>query len=1389
MADQAFDLSDEELAELLKQRDDKEEEDKIVAPAAVPVTEFIAPEIKPAEGEAAFDLDPIEVAAEVAAGEGRDIDAVAAFESVGQDVDSLFDMGNLFELTEETPDIAETIHTRQATGQGGLPMLFGLDASYLNDIGDVIEGFVDNVDKEGFWSAASYGVGNGTLAVAEFGDGWDTAIREFLGQEPRDPSRMTQREIAEGLINVVAQSHDAARDSDDYTTDDVAERVMFNLGRMAVAAPVAVLTRHPATIIGMATAVDLVIFDADEPRMSDLYAKHLGETVEGLLTHDPADPFWMNKARQAFDAFLVNAAALGLLKSAKVVVKDIKVIMDRKRLANLIEDEKDLATRAARLPFEPQVKVNEDLTFAMPMDVRANINLKIADMVLKSDGTPGTTEALLRDLRIHMAMRAVKEADSDALLAIAKKQFEAAAKLSPKKRAALAPGPGDASKVEAVFDASTTAADAQLHFTPKQLLQFLDRAVTDTAGPIKSQLRKAGMFGEKAASSFEIMAGATALAKNTAKRYRAAVYGNLFNNRLHRGERAELDRLLLYDNMTMLLSKHEVVNTVEAMRLIKNLSDADKALLKTMTKNQKNISQLDIIDGIAAVHKRLGPERSLIVAQRQKTFQGAMVAELRKLREAGLISEDELIKLSRLQHTPMRYLESGDVGIDPMIKITQGKATLNVTSSGIKPLTHGIRTLIHTDSQLLMDQIVMRVAGRIARNKANQGLIELADEVPFNGIVSRAPLKNAQSTKLTAMVDGKPQEVYMLSEYAGQWIAHSASGVAEMKAVISVISGASAMRMMATGINPAFAVVQLGLDLQYQWLTTAAWSAFPPKAILQIGRNLKYVTSDAILRKGRYQDYIDEGGYFSFAMRHGATANEITVLGTIADRGLGSVAATKGARKVKNAFDASTDALGYFGATSEMMTRLAFREQVIMRLMKAEGLTYDPLVQAPLKIRRVATAEARAVIDFSQGGWLTKSIDSIAPYLNVSVLAFRNLIKGTVKNPQRVAAAMTGIWAGSASLYLYNRNVHPECWKSVSKRDKANNWIICTGATVQQDGETRHVYSTVPKDKITGTVASVVEGLLGKAFDDENPDEAFFEAAKGLSSLIGDAWGLLPPTLRAYIEYTQNISLFTDKSLWPYNPMHDPAKEILIKPKRPTPPLAIAVGEAIDASPARLLAIDSMFPRNLYRDALMNGFALLDSGRPTYDFTEAMRHGGALSLSSAVPIWNRYLKLTYPGGPELEASEDVVGPENDARFQENQAADEVYSNTVIPPEGTTKRGNLRAERRYIQGITDPNTRKRVGERIARSRALDRVFNRLTGKPGSAKQELKDSVPAQSWWLRLMGEDPKARAQLFMYEYRNTNSKRAKRLMDRINRQLHPNSDTYFSYVRRARDQN
>ena len=137
-----------------------------------------------------------------------------------------------------------------------------------------------------------------------------------------------------------------------------------------------------------------------------------------------------------------------------------------------------------------------------------------------------------------------------------------------------------------------------------------------------------------------------------------------------------------------------------------------------------------------------------------------------------------------------------------------------------------------------------------------------------------------------------------------------------MANTLRIVSGGAIVKPLATGYNPAFALANIPMDIVHMFLAQSGdYSSVLPMYLGQYGRDVLTVLPDTIMRKGRYRDYINEGGWFDFLTQQGQEFLNLS----------------GGARYVQRhqpKLKLLRDSLGYINQTSEVISRLAHRERV-----------------------------------------------------------------------------------------------------------------------------------------------------------------------------------------------------------------------------------------------------------------------------------------------------------------------------------------------------------------------------------------------------------------------------------------------------------------------------
>jgi hypothetical protein len=707
--------------------------------------------------------------------------------------------------------------------------------------------------------------------------------------------------------------------------------------------------------------------------------------------------------------------------------------------------------------------------------------------------------------------------------------------LVPKLKGLIAPITKNQIAVNKMYDEAYDAFRLKNRNAPNSIVKALRHAFVDVSGNVKKELLNKTNLGKQAVMYHDLIAGSGA---RSARQYDDA-----------------------------------------SKKIFKGLSSGESELFGRLIESRRTIAIESYKKGIAhpkgfksAEHQEwleaINPKTKKMLDNRADEYFNVMREQLRNLMDEGLITEESYSAMRGVEYSPRRFMQY----IDPDITYTKGARKITVPDSGIKPLKEGSEELLVHDPKFLMSQVISRTQQRISKNRANKALLDLAENVPDNGIVTKAKYQyrlaknqpkllhyaaspeeakiiekqgylqgkldfipnihiakiDAEKTggkvfsikasdlrvkkpmqlfkprlaiaskpppthqTISAMVDGKRTDMWMPNDMAREWIERDPVINHQVLNGISWLSGNKILKAMATGYNPEFALTNFPRDIAHVWLASDQYSKHLPKYPFEIGRDLLAVTKDAFLRKGRFLDYVNEGGGMEFLTQQGSIEKIKT--GPLKNVG---------------------DVLGYLGETSEILTRLALRERAIRNGKDATEATWI----------------ARNYMDFYQGGNVSKMLDSALPYFNAAIQGTRGIVRQAGKTPGRFTYQAAQIGTLSSGLYYANRFQNPEAWEQISDREKVSNWIITTGRSyVDKKGNRRHIYFRIPKDQGQRAIASIFEGMSAKAIgEDVDIDQVRQSVADFLPIVPPD---ILPPAFDAILGYMVNKDFWRNEDIW-----------------------------------------------------------------------------------------------------------------------------------------------------------------------------------------------------------------------------------------------------------------
>lgn len=798
----------------------------------------------------------------------------------------------------------------------------------------------------------------------------------------------------------------------------------------------------------------------------------------------------------------------------------------------------------------------------------------------------------------------------------------------------------------------------------KRLKKLLVRRFIDTSGNLKRALEKFGNAGLKVIIKHDLIAGARSKA--------IKLYNDKFN--IIYKDLSEIEvkvlNMIISSRRTLAISKYKEIAHPEGL-----VNEHEKFLDRIPKRLMRKLNK------------------------RADEYFKTMREMLDLLKSEGLLSDESYKGLvSKGDYSPRVVLHHIDPDIVYRSGFGEGRL-ITVSSSGLMPLEEGTYGLLEIDSQLLLNQVITRTITRIDRNRAAVELYNFAKENPDNGIAriwKRRGKVPARHTRVNAIVDGKVKSIIMPNEYAKEWVLRDPQISRELATAMKWISGSIILKPMATGINPEFILTNFPRDIMHIWLTTAEYSKFMPLAVLQMGRDLVKVAPDALFRKGRFLDYIDEGGGMEFLTHQGRITN-----------------------RVSGALSELQQFLGYLGETSEIWTRLALRERAIRNKLK-EGMPKE-------EAQTYGTWVARNYLDFSQGGSFAKAADNFVPYLNATIQGTRGILRYARQDPVKFTFKVSQLIALGASMYLANR-VNEEAWDETEDFVKINYFFINLFPFTDKEGMKRWIQISIAKDQGQKFFTTIGEAMMALFLGDEKYNY------NNILTSLKDALPLLPtenlpPTIALAVGYLANKDLWRMRDIW-VGPKVQPEEEW----REYTHPAFRDIGKVIGLSPERTkFALSKLFTyRNIYTSATGVLYRMI-----TGQLDESFKEKVNTQLFAELPFVRKLTKVTDPR-VRMRGYKDKPGIEIETeRFKLTREFDTVLKR-YFNDEAT--------EDDIIEVIrkAPPLERDRLKQRFERALKINVIGNRMFWL------DLADASPelrAYIFWAEYMRKDEKGRKEL------------------------------------------
>ena len=867
----------------------------------------------------------------------------------------------------------------------------------------------------------------------------------------------------------------------------------------------------------------------------------------------------------------------------------------------------------------------------------------------------------------------------------------------------------------------------------------------DRQGVVRKLIRESG--NKMLLASLSTRNGSSAHAKKLFDEKAKDIFEGVFGNKLkYLSEIIMLRRIVsIEDGIPLKIDK--VMQKIDDEKARKNPRASELTKLKKELynlqnfKHPRNHTRQSAMDRMDQIREKINDDDQFFdLRNRADKYFDVMRFVLKRKYDNGLIDKETYDALANYEYSPRIF-------IDKMFDVEAGNFDqkertfmkgYGLSEAEFKKLKAGSAEDLFSDAEFLMRMVLATSESRIFANRLYK---ELAKSTNLSW-VSDTDLDGFREVKYKD--NGEVKSIFVRADLADQ-IEYPDDGVSksEMNRIGQWVLGSKVLRAMATGYNPLFPIANVPMDFMNIIFFTDVYdnkNVFHAMALLSkqflrnaYGLRTKNPNTMANLKEaleaGMGMDYLTNQGRLEF------------------DK--------KSKSKRQKFWKDGADIVKSFSENSEMAMRLSVYNKVKEEEL-AKGATQE-------EARTFAAYKARATIDFSQGGTISKSVDTLVPYFNASLQALRVAGEYTTGKETRGTFGKKIVQAGAAvtMLTILGRMLaaagdwDEEDEMAISQHDKDNYFIIRLPSWIFEDKNGDKVYIRIRKNPQLAPFLkpfewggnAIYDAFNGATDEDiiQSGKRAFAEMVNQINdaTIFGDTFfeidektlepkisaaGLAqytPPVAKGILQYLSGYDYFRERNISPDKMMVDMGQIGIGQEGMFDPSVVefykkaakVAEGTPLEFSPARMQNL----VQTIITSPSTNIMVAFAYGMLDLDLSEIPKLAGQRAVRSAV---KGYSRVTLD--PEfIKENQAYNAAQNKIRYEIGQM---VNVDEATPAE-------LDA---YIDGIEDPELRDFAKKR--------RIFNvRESRFKGSIIQNKAKYIELDSY----LRERPKYAAQ-WMY---------------------------------------
>ena len=564
-------------------------------------------------------------------------------------------------------------------------------------------------------------------------------------------------------------------------------------------------------------------------------------------------------------------------------------------------------------------------------------------------------------------------------------------------------------------------------------------------------------------------------------------------------------------------------------------------------------------------------------------------------RDEGLIQESTYQNLHDLAYMPMKSLKLLEKSLTDRARDTGAHDLFNVTGKILDRLKTKVADDLVTDVEYLLKTHLAVANTRVASNRMMREISKVADEIPESGMFYKEePGKHKDFKQYRYYEDGKEQHVWVAGHLAPMLDSSLPIKDGKWQSFIRTLSGVSPIRLSAVATNPVWAFSTHPLDVMHIFTHHQVLSKFVPTLVskhyvynkergaLPWTRNV----ISAFRKDKTYQKYRDEGG------------TDVTLISSLSNASMlkrtkeflpesGKVLEDLGVSQVSREgysgkYNEFIEFFGKIGQALEIGTRMT---EVDMLMDTGKFAT-----------RTDAAHESLRRLNYARRGAGMPMIEQLIPFANSSaqILASNLSEVKTKSGVMRTATIMGQLAVADAMLRWYIEDpeygTSPGIMKEIDWETRNRYWIIPVPGWHTVNPVTNELQKGYFKiKKAYNPIFTLLDFMVQVSLDrywygTPNIDPVTFENIYNSLAVASpiEFRNNVPPLADALAIAMTGVSIKNMNSVY-RGPEVLAADQINteITGGSPTSNVAIAIGQALNVSPAKTQAVaDTYWARN-----------------------------------------------------------------------------------------------------------------------------------------------------------------------------------------------------------------